>query len=153
VRWRPQPGEDKIEAHLAAAKLRPLDDPRAYSAIKTNNYALTSRLAPGVLSQSLDLFLGHTAAAQTLSARLQAGDGSVAVIDRFLSLANRHPCSYLVLVEGLGGSDGRAMARLVEGYVVGLAHARLQPEVAWAAPHLAAMLAIFREVAASARAG
>jgi hypothetical protein len=151
VRWQPGEGEARIEDHLQAAKLRPLVDVSAYSAIKTNNYALTRLALGNLLAESLKRYIGHTVAAESLAARLHAGDAAVAVLDRYLSVANRHPCSYLVLVQGVGTADSAQLANLVRHYVRGLESLRLQNEVAWAIPHLSAMRHIFLQVADSLR--
>lgn len=141
--WRPAAAGSEgpaIEEWLDAPKPRPLDDGRAFSPIKTNNYALTSHW-PG----RLDGVLAHDAAARALAPAL--ADGRLLRLDRVLSLANRHPCSYLTLTTATAGRPpGPVMRRLVETYAAKAAGVRLPLAMAWATPHIRRMAEIFSAV-------
>lgn len=148
VRWQAAGTtvDARLEAHLTDAKARTLGDRTAFSAIKTNNYALTARYFE---RHDLDDALSHARAAETLSATLEGG--CLEALDQPLSVANRHPCSYLVMTavnESADGDPGR-LVRLVSDYVA--APVDLRPDFRWAAPHVARMKAIFAEVLRSRR--
>ncbi len=136
VRW--QAATDRLESHILQPKLRPLQDDKAFSPVKTNNYAITGRFLREV-GCNISAVQSHVAAAETLTAYIQ----HVTRLTETLSIVNRHPCSYLVLVEGLEPKDAETLQDLVRGYASNMTGNALPNALQWVRPAVHAMQSIF----------
>jgi hypothetical protein len=125
-----------IEANLNSVKLREIGDISAFSAVKTNNYALPKSLVDKL---GIDSVMNHDSASRSL---IQLG--GITQANQPLSFVNRHPCSYLVLTHS--GGHREDFIRLVKEYAEAVVAEEIHESPFWISPIIAELQQIFRNV-------